>query len=219
MLKRLPALLAAAVMLVLPVSQYAVEPANLNDAKWAVQQYASSGEYGRDLAAVALSANKYVTRRVARAQPDQKLAIVFDIDETALTNLAEMVENDFGYVPAAWNRWLAEARAPAIVPVQVVYENALRHHVAVFFITARHESQRASTEKNLREVGYETWQKVYFMADDVEKPVRLYKTGIRSQIETDGYTIIANIGDQASDLQGGHAEKTFKLPNPFYIVK
>jgi len=41
----------------------------------------------------------------------------------------------------------------------------------------------------------------------------------RSQIEADGYTIIANIGDQASDLQGGHAEKTFKLPNPFYIVK
>jgi acid phosphatase len=31
--------------------------------------------------------------------------------------------------------------------------------------------------------------------------------------------IIANMGDQASDLAGGHAEKTFKLPNPFYLTK
>jgi 5'-nucleotidase (lipoprotein e(P4) family) len=219
MLKRLPALLAALLFLALPATPFALEPANLNSAKWAVQQYATSGEYGRDLAAVALQANKYVTKRVARAQPGQKLAIVFDIDETVLTNLSEMQENDFGYVPAVWNRWLAESRAPAIVPVQAVYETAVRHNVAVFFITARHENQRASTEKNLRQVGYDTWQKAYFMADDTEKAPRLYKTAVRVQIESEGYTIIANIGDQASDLQGGHADKTFKLPNPFYIVK
>ncbi len=219
MLKRLPALLAAVLYLALPASQFALEPTNLNQAKWTVLQYATSGEYGRDLAAVALQANKYVSKRVTRAKPDQKLAIVFDIDETTLSNLSEMQENDFGYIPAIWNRWLAEARAPAIVPVQAVYETAVRHNVAVFFITARHENQRASTEKNLRQVGYDTWQKAYFMADDTEKPARLYKTAIRAQIEQDGYTIIANVGDQNSDLQGGHAEKTFKLPNPFYIVK
>lgn len=219
MLKRLPALLVAAVLLVLPVTQFALEPANLNQAKWAVQQYATSGEYGRDLATVALQANKYLTKRVTKVKPDQKLAIVFDIDETVLTNLTQMQENDFGYVPAVWKRWLAEARAPAIVPVQAVYETAVRHNVAVFFITARHESDRASTEKNLRDVGYDKWEKVYLMADDTEKPARLYKTAARVQIEADGYTIVANVGDQTSDLQGGHAERTFKLPNPFYIVK
>lgn len=219
MLKRLPALLAAALFLVLPVSQFAVEPANLNNAKWAVQQYANSGEYGRDLADVALQANKYLTKRIARAKPDQKLAVVFDIDETVLSNLAQMQENDFGYVPAVWKRWVAESRAPAIIPVQVVYENAVRHNVAVFFITARHESERASTEKNLRDVGYETWTKIYCLADDADQPVRLYKTAIREQIQKDGYTIVLNMGDQQSDLQGGRAERTFKLPNPFYIVK
>jgi hypothetical protein len=31
--------------------------------------------------------------------------------------------------------------------------------------------------------------------------------------------IIANIGDQPSDLFGGHAEKMFLLPNPFYRVR
>jgi len=219
MLKRLPALLAAALFLVLPARQFAIEPANLNQAKWAVQQYAASGQYGRDIADVALQANKYLSRRIARAQPGQKMAIVFDIDETVLTNLSEMLDNDFGYVPSVWKSWVAEHRAPAITPVQVVYENAVRHNVAVFFVTARHESERKSTERNLRDVGYETWTKTYFMADDVEQPARLYKTATRVQIEKDGYTIVLNIGDQNSDLQGGHAEKTFKLPNPFYIVK
>ena len=32
------------------------------------------------------------------------------------------------------------------------------------------------------------------------------------------YHIIATIGDQASDLAGGHAECGFKIPNPFYFI-
>lgn len=45
------------------------------------------------------------------------------------------------------------------------------------------------------------------------------KTAARIDIESRlGYTIIANIGDQDSDLRGGHAERTFKVPNPFYFI-
>jgi hypothetical protein len=33
-----------------------------------------------------------------------------------------------------------------------------------------------------------------------------------------GYTIIANMGDQFSDLEGGFSERTYKLPNPFYYI-
>ncbi len=38
------------------------------------------------------------------------------------------------------------------------------------------------------------------------------------KIEQQGYTIIENMGDQPSDLLGGHAEKKFLLPDPFYRV-
>jgi hypothetical protein len=31
--------------------------------------------------------------------------------------------------------------------------------------------------------------------------------------------ITADIDDQASDLEGGDAERTFKLPDPFYLMK
>ena len=33
-----------------------------------------------------------------------------------------------------------------------------------------------------------------------------------------GYDIVANFGDQFSDLNGGFADKTFKMPNPNYFM-
>jgi hypothetical protein len=45
-----------------------------------------------------------------------------------------------------------------------------------------------------------------------------FKAPQRAAIEGQGYTIIANIGDQPSDLAGGHAEQTFLLPDPFYRI-
>lgn len=218
MIKRLVATASLGLALTLPIS--AVEPPNLNSAKWAVLQYANSGEYGRDVAAVALQANKYLAKRLAKKpKADEKRAIVFDIDETAITNLPTILANDFGYVPPVWKRWVQESRARAILPVQTVYELALRNDVKVFFITGRLESERAATERNLRDVGYDAWEKIFFLPDGGSQPMRLYKTAIRRQLQSEGYTIIANLGDQESDLQGGFAERTFKLPNPFYLVK
>jgi acid phosphatase len=45
-----------------------------------------------------------------------------------------------------------------------------------------------------------------------------FKAPVRATIERENYTIIANMGDQPSDLAGGHAERTFLLPNPFYRI-
>jgi hypothetical protein len=45
-----------------------------------------------------------------------------------------------------------------------------------------------------------------------------YKSGTRAYIESQGYDIVANFGDQFSDLLGGYADKTFKLPNPNYYL-
>jgi predicted secreted acid phosphatase len=45
-----------------------------------------------------------------------------------------------------------------------------------------------------------------------------YKTATRAHIESLGYEIVGNFGDQFSDLVGGHADRTFKLPNPNYFL-
>ena len=44
------------------------------------------------------------------------------------------------------------------------------------------------------------------------------KSGARAHLKGLGYRIVANIGDQASDLARGHAERVFKLPNPMYLT-
>ncbi len=45
-----------------------------------------------------------------------------------------------------------------------------------------------------------------------------YKSATRAHIESLGYEIVGNFGDQFSDLIGGSADKTFKLPNPNYFL-
>jgi acid phosphatase len=46
-----------------------------------------------------------------------------------------------------------------------------------------------------------------------------YKAAARARLAAEGRVIVANIGDQESDLAGGYAERTFKLPGPFYLIR
>ena len=45
-----------------------------------------------------------------------------------------------------------------------------------------------------------------------------YKSATRAYVESLGYDIVGNFGDQFSDLTGGFADRTFKLPNPNYYL-
>ena len=52
------------------------------------------------------------------------------------------------------------------------------------------------------------------MPSDIE-----YKSTVRKHVEEDlGYDVVANFGDQFSDLIGGHADRSVKLPNPMYYL-
>lgn len=202
-----------------PAAPTSVEPVNLTLRKRQVIAYVNSGDYAREIARVALEANKHLAKRGPKlAAQGKKIAVVFDIDETTLTNYPHILDNDFGYVPAIWDGWVAEGRAYAVIPVQTVYDTAVRMKLDVIFITGRKESDRTGTERNLRDVGYETWTRIYYKPADHQGTSRAYKGGIRRQLVEEGYVILANLGDQQSDL-GSFAERDFKLPNPFYLIE
>lgn len=100
-----------------------------------------------------------------------------------------------------------------------LFNSARTSGVAVFFITGRYEPERAATARNLRAVGYRGWAELMMRPNDTSKwSVARYKAMERAKIEAQGYTIIANVGDQPSDLEGGHAERGFLLPDPFYRI-
>jgi hypothetical protein len=157
-------------------------------------------------------------------------ALVLDIDETALSNWEIIKLDDFGRptngpcdpalgAPCGWAAWRQLGRDPAIVPTMQVFQQARVLNIAVFFITGRPESQRGATERNLTMAGYAGYVTLYMEPDDAHfASTADFKAPIRAKIEQAGYTIIANMGDQPSDLQGGHAEKKFLLPDPFYRV-
>ncbi len=54
-------------------------------------------------------------------------------------------------------------------------------------------------------------------ATDQYQNVQAFKTAKRADISKN-FTIIVNIGDQRSDLEGGYAERTWRVPNPFYYI-
>jgi len=56
------------------------------------------------------------------------------------------------------------------------------------------------------------------ITNGVSCPTIQYKSGTRAYIESQGYTIVANFGDQFSDLIGDYAVQTFKMPNPNYYL-
>ncbi|MFD5596655.1 HAD family acid phosphatase [Streptomyces griseorubiginosus] len=149
-----------------------------------------------DCQAVMDQALPYLKTRIAATKPGEKQAIVLDIDNTAL-------ESDFGF----------SYPSPANKPVLNVAKYAQEHGVSLFFVTARPDIIGSATEYNLKQVGYQVSGLYVRNFIDLFKDVATYKTDKRVDIENKGYTIIANIGNSATDLSGGHAEKTFKLPD------
>jgi acid phosphatase len=87
----------------------------------------------------------------------------------------------------------------------------------VIFLTGRSEPYRAMTENNLRLAGYTGYERYIGRPLDSPGTYARFKAGIRESLIAEGWIIIANLGDQGSDLAGGHAEKAFRLPNPFYV--
>ncbi len=200
--------------------------ANLGELKRELIAYHDTGAYERAVAAVASEAQAYVE---ARASLVTRPALVLDIDETSLSNWAALRANDFGYFtdgpcealprgPCGWHAWENSARGDVIAPVLGLYQAARARGVTVFFVTGRRENQRAGTEQNLRNAGYTEWGSVTLRPEGPSRPTVEYKSGARARIEAEGYTIIANVGDQPTDLAGGHAERTFLIPNPYYSV-
>ena len=197
------------------------EPPNLSDAKATVLAYVDSGAYAREFSAAAAEARAWIVRRAEARRPGERLALVLDIDETALSNLPHMRAEDFGYHPRDWAAWIDSANAPALEPMLELFREARARDIAVLFLTGRRDpDERAGTEKNLRRAGFADYAALR-LADsrDAASPgSAARKIAARAAWEAEGWTIIATIGDQDSDLSGGHAERAFKLPNPFYRI-
>ena len=198
------------------------EPMNIGQLVTELQTYQRSGEYDHEFSAVIAQAETFITNKVnSNKQSDhpQKLALVLDIDDTSLSNYDHLAARHFCINRDQFNNDILQANDPVLAPTLALYQAALKQGVAVFFITGRPDSLHKATVKNLKTAGYTDWAGIYYRPKtDTVTSVIPYKTQARGAITAAGYTILASIGDQQSDLAGNNIGEAFKVPNPFYFL-
>lgn len=201
-----------------PCSQFdkdAPDPGHLDSAGGL--KFSRSGEFRREFKARTKEAREFV-RDYLRQHPEKtRLAVVSDIDETLIDNRGYFVNNkEFEW--SAFFAFIDRADAPSLKDTADFLAYARKRGLAIFLITGRPEKCRASTIKNLvhNDIAYDG---LYMRPDKNREPAAEVKSRIRKEIEDMGFTIVVNIGDQVSDLKGGHAEDCQKLPNRLYHVK
>ncbi|MEU1208379.1 HAD family acid phosphatase [Nocardia sp. NPDC005825] len=149
-----------------------------------------------DVTTVANAAQAYLTTALPGVT---KPAVVLDIDNTSL-------ETSYHAAPIT----------PAIPPMLALAKWAKSQGAAIIFVTGRPSVMNIYSQINLTTVGYPVdglYGGGLTTGSSGAGALADYKTATRASIEAQGYTIVANIGNSASDLSGGHAQQTFKLPD------
>ncbi|MFT4084742.1 MAG: HAD family acid phosphatase [Nocardioides sp.] len=167
-------------------------------------------------------------------------AAVFDSDDTTLWNydLEDSVMK-FTYNSATAAEWIAEHKFPAVPGMVDLVQQVQAAGCTIVGLTGRPHSQQADTIANLTEDGYVTgagrplFTAAHFFTkwEGSEQPPAYldcgsdrtcstteYKAGTRAHLEATGYDVVADVGDQFSDLLGGAADHTYKIPNPTYYL-
>ena len=205
---------------------------------------ANDGNYAKQARAVAASGQHWLS---APHHTHGTKAIVLDVDDTTLVTWNYEIFSNWAYNPTTNATFVTEQRFPAVFGMVELARDAEREGYAVFFLTGRPATQEQATLGNLTAdgVGVDAgYPKPTTLSDNEDglftKPAVAdypdylkaacagdpngscttvhYKSATRAHIESLGYDIVANFGDQFSDLEGGHADRTFKLPNPNYFL-
>jgi acid phosphatase len=191
-------------------------PVNLQLAKKDVMSYYESNKYSNDLKKIISNAEDEINKLELKTNS----AVVFDVDETSLSNYESLKKIYFGYDPIKWDNWINEAKAPAIPEVKQFYDFLIMKKVKVIFLSSRKGSQYDVTYRNLKQAGYLEFDTLILKSNSDSNPTSLaFKSRQRELLTQKGYEIIADIGDQKSDLEGNDHGIQIKLPNYLYIIE
>ncbi len=206
--------------------------------------FAADSSYAKEARGVAADGKRWIsTRHHTRGTK----AILLDVDDTALATWNYELASNWAYNPTTNGQFVTEQKFPAVPGMVDLVKTAEREGYAVFFLTGRGAAQEQATLGNLTADGvgvdagypkpttlrggedglftkpavadYPAYLKKACATDPNGSCTTIhYKSATRAHIESLGYDIVANFGDQFSDLKGGYADRTFKLPNPNYYL-
>lgn len=153
----------------------------------------------------------------------ERSALVLDVDDTALSSYAYGASCDFaGYDQGPFAQYILERRPQAVAGMPELARWASERGYVIFYLTSRPGQLREVTLQNLREQGYAEPAELFTKPSVGPGAGHLstveFKAATRAQLESQGWDLVANLGDQQSDLDGGHAGRGFLLPNRMYLL-
>jgi predicted secreted acid phosphatase len=146
-------------------------------------------------------------------------AVVFDIDKTLLKSQF-FFKPSGGFDHPRFAKWAQETDTPGIASTVAALHNARRQGHEIHLITARPETLRRSTYRQLSKAGI-PFHGMYF-AKGTEAPSGpasvLYKSSTRAEIAKTR-SIIASYGDSPTDFLGKHTGTKWQVVNESSIVR
>ena len=209
--------------------------------------FAPDSSYAKEAAGVAAKGSEKLARVARWHKSAPAKAIVLDVDDTSLATWNYEIFSNWSFNPATNATYVTNQLFPPVPGMVDMANTASAEGYAIFYLTGRPATQEAATLGNLTSDGigvdagfpapttlndgedglftkpavadYPDYLKAACAGDpNGSCTTAHYKTATRAHIESLGYDIVANFGDQFSDLVGGFADKTFKLPNPNYFL-
>jgi len=206
--------------------------------------FGPQSNYAKEAKSVASDGKRWLA---TRHHPKGTKAILLDVDDTSLATWNYEIFSNWAFNPTTNGTFVTEQRFPAVPGMVDLAKTAEREGYAIFFLTGRGAAQEQATLGNLTADGigvdagfpkptglpngedglftkpavadYPAYLKTACASDPNGACTTIhYKSATRAHIESLGYDIVANFGDQFSDLKGGHADRTFKVPNPNYYL-
>jgi len=206
--------------------------------------FGPQSNYAKEAKSVASDGERWLA---TRRHPKGTKAILLDVDDTSLATWNYEIFSNWAFNPTTNGTFVTEQRFPAVPGMVDLAKTAEREGYAIFFLTGRGAAQEQATLGNLTADGigvdagfpkptglpngedglftkpavadYPAYLKTACASDPNGACTTIhYKSATRAHIESLGYDIVANFGDQFSDLKGGHADRTFKVPNPNYYL-
>ena len=188
---------------------------NLEYYKEDVAKYYESGRYGLEAREIIEDALEQIKNAPSVKNP----TVVFDVDETTLSNYKYIKKISFGYIHSDWEKWMLKEQGEAILQTKYLYDYLVEHSYKVVFLTARSEEQYNATYKNLVDEGYTQIDTL------ICKPLKypkvtsaVFKERERKKLTESGFNIVACVGDQETDISGDNTGIKVKLPNLMYII-
>jgi len=193
-----------------------------------VSAYYTGEQISKDRADVTVAAWRFVrdwtreecgtTKALVRAC---KAMVVFDVDETLLNSYSYSIAQDpqFTFNPTTWTEYVDSCGYSAIPQARDVFDRLRALGVHIALVSSGASDTRTAMVACLNSLGISGWDRYVMRGDKAaDLGAAEYKALSRQRLQREGFTIVASIGDQVSDMSYGHLKRGFLMPNTMYYL-